>query len=176
MTTVKETTDRCNLDKVVVGSIWTRHDSGEVTKVEGNTVFLKNNKGDEWNITGQLVSSQFNFADQSEQDIKITRTEMIGILKDNRQTAMTVVYHKKPDGLAISKLLKDGQGNLTDRAWLIKINKIVLGEERTMIGHHYGSFDDHERLRFKEHGKGQRLIDTRTLKQVIVNCVSYTIK
>lgn len=176
MTTVKETTDRCDIAKIDIGSVWTRHDSGEVTGIEGNNVFLKNNKGDTWSISKTLVSSQFSFADQSDETIKVTRTEMIAILKANRQTAMTVVYHKKSDGKVISKLVKDGQQDLSDRAWLVKINKMIIGEERTMIGHHYGSFDEHERLRFREHGKGQRLIDTRTLKQVIVNQVNYTIK
>jgi hypothetical protein len=176
MTTVKESTDRCDISKVGVGSVWTRHDSGEVTSIVGTTIYLKNNKGDEWNITAPLVSSQFSFADQWDEDIKVTRTEMINILKSNRQTAMTVVYHKKPDGKKLAEILKGGQGEMTDRAWLIQMNKLVLGEERTMIGHHFGSFDEHERLRFREHGKGQRLIDTRTLKRVVVNCVNYTIK
>jgi len=176
MTTVKETTDRCDIDKVGVGSIWTRHDSGEVTEKVGNRIYVKNNKGDSWELTDTLVSSQFSFADQHEEEEKITRTEMINILKGNRQTAMTVVYHKKPDGKKLAAKLKDGQGTMTDRAWLIQMNKLILGEERTMIGHHYGSFDEHERLRFKEHGKGQRLVDTRTLKRVIVNCVDYTLK
>ena len=176
MTTTKESTDRCDVSKIGVGSIWTRHDAGEVTSIVGNTIYLKNNKGDEWNITAPLVASQFSFADQYDEDIKITRTEMIGILKLNRQTAMTVVYHKKPDGKIIAKELATGQDVITDRNWLIKINKLILGEERTMIGHHYGSFDEHERLRFREHGKGQRLIDTRTLKMIIVNQIRYTIK
>ena len=175
-TTVKESTDRCDIDKVRVGSVWTRHDSGYVTKIEGNTIHVKNNKGDEWSLTAPLVSSQFNFADQADENIKVSRTEMINIIKDNRQTAMTVTYHKKPDGKVVSKLLKDGQGDMTDRNWLIHINKIVLGEERVMIGHHFGSFDEHERLRFREHGKGQRLVDTRTLTELTVNRVNYTLR
>jgi hypothetical protein len=176
MTTVKETTDCCDIDKVQVGSVWTRHDSGEVTKIEGNTIHVKNNKGDVWTLTAPLVSSQFSFADQYEQEVKVSRTEMIGILKLNRQTAMTVVFHKKPDGKAISKELAAGQGEMSDRAWLIKINKLIAGEERTMIGHHYGSMDAHDRLQFREHGKGNRLVDTRTLTELVVNQVRYVIK
>jgi len=170
---MKETTDLCNIEKIQSGSVWTRHDSGEVVKVEGNDVYLKNNKGDVWTITKTLVASQFNFADQYEQTIELTRTELIILLKENRRTAMTVTFHKKPDGKAISKLLRDGQGSMTDRAWLIHINKILLGEERTMMGHHFGSFDDHERLRFREHGKGSKLVDTRTLTRIIVNQINY---
>lgn len=176
MPTVKESTDRCEIAKIEIGSVWTRHDAGEVTKIEGNTIHVKNNKGDVWTLSDTLVSSQFSFADQYDEGIKVTRTEMIAILKANRQTAMTVVYHKKPDGKLIAREIADGQGDLTDRNWLIKVNKLIKGEVRTMIGHHYGSFDEHERLRFNEHSKGPRLIDTRTLVKVVVNQVEYMIK
>ncbi|KKM21312.1 hypothetical protein LCGC14_1636700 [marine sediment metagenome] len=176
MTTVKEDTNRCDLSKIDIGSVFTRHDSGKVTGIRGDIVDLKNDAGQEWNITASLVEAQFCFADQADQEIKVTRTEMIKILKDNPQTAMTVVYHKKPDAGVVAKGVNHGQGTMSDRAWKSAVKKLIGGEERTMIGHHYGVMDTHDRLQFREHGKGSRNVDTRTLTSVIVRRVRYGLK
>jgi len=176
MTTVAETTDRCDVSKVKVGSVWTRHDSGKVVDIRGNNIDVKNDKGDTWQISANLVASQFSFADQSDEGIQINRTEMIALLKKHTQTAMTVTYHKKPDPKAIAKALADGQGGMTTRQWNKVVKDLVSGEERTMIGHHYGVMDTHDRLQFREHGKGHRLIDTRTITRLTVNRINYTLR
>lgn len=173
---VQETTDRCDISKLSIGSVWTRHDSGKVTSIVGNTIYVKNDKGDEWNLTASLVASQFSFADQYDEELKVTRTEMISILKDNPQTAITVVYRKKPDEGIIADALADGQEDMTPAAWKSKVKQLIAGEERIMVGHHYGQMDVHDRLMFREHGKGHRLVDTRTLKSIIVNKARYTLK
>ena len=165
----QETTDRCDTNKIKVGSVWTRHDSGKVTDIQGNSIFVKNDKGDEWSLTANLVASQFSFADQDDQEIKVTRTEMIAILKDNAQTAMTVVYKKKADAGVVADELAAGQGEVNNRAWKSRVKALIEGEERTMVGHHYGNMDSHDRLVFREHGKGTRLVDTRTLQSILVN-------
>lgn len=176
MTTTQETTDRCDIDKVQVGSVWTRHDSGKVIGIRGHKIDLRNDAGDTWEITSSLVERQFSFADQHEQKIAVSRTEMIGILKANVQTAMTVVYRKKPDAKAAAKELAGGQGSMTTRSWNKMVRDLFEGEERTMVGHHYGEMDSHDRLKFREHGKGHRLVDTRTLKKLIVNRIEYVLK
>lgn len=174
--TAEETTDRCDIAKIKEGSVWTRHDSGKVIGIRGNKIDVKNDKGDTWELTDLLVASQFSFADQSDQELKITRTEMIAVLKDNIQTAMTVVYKKKADVGVVASELAIGQNGQSDRAWKSKVKTLIEGVERVMVGHHYGTMDAHDRLQFREHGKGPRLVDTRTLQSVLVNRTQYVIK
>ena len=50
------------------------------------------------------------------------------------------------------------------------------GEERTMVGKHSGNYDEHRRLHFTASGEGNRLVDIRTLKKIIVNRMKYTVK
>ncbi len=173
---LEETTLSCDIAKVHIGSVWTRHDTGKVIDIQGTSIRIRNAAGQEWTITDTLVESQFSFADQHDQEVKVTRTEMINILKNCRQTAMTVVYHKKPDEGIIAKAVASGQGDLTDKQWKSVVKRLIQGEERTMIGCHYGGFDDHERLKFQEAGVGIRLVDTRTLMSVIVKRVFYRLK
>ena len=106
-------------------------------------------------------------------DMMKSHKDVLKVLKEQSVDILPLV---KVDGKLIAREVQAGQGDLSDRAFLIKINKLVLGEERTMLGHHYGVMDEFERLQFHEHGKGPRKIDTRTLKQGIVNQVNYTLK
>jgi len=175
-TTVQETNDRCDVSKVQIGDVWTRHDSGKVVGIRGHKIDLKNDNGDTWEISDSLVAKQFSFANQSDEEIKVSRTEMINILKDKKMTAMTVVYDKKPKESEVAKILATGQGDMAPRTWTSFVKKAIAGEERTMIGYHYGVMDDFDRLKFIEHGKGHRLVDTRTLKMLRVNRVTYVLK
>lgn len=175
-TSVQETNDRCDVSKVQIGDFWTRHDSGKVVGIRGHKIDLKNDAGDTWEITDTLVAKQFSFANQSDEEIKVSRTEMINILKDRKMTAMTLTFHKKADPKAAATILRGGQGNLSARNWNKLVKDTLEGEERTMIGHHYGVMDEHDRLKFIEHGKGHRLVDTRTLTMLRVNRVTYVLK
>lgn len=167
--TTKEVTVRCDARKVQVGSVFSRHSHGIVTKIQGQRFFLKNDIGIDWELAGDnILEGEFSFADQYEDESKESRTKVIEVLKENSHTACTVVFRKKADMKHMAKELAKGQGKLSDREWLKKVEELDAGELRTMEGYHTNSFDEHGRLRFNESGKGPRLIDPRTIESVIV--------
>jgi len=170
--------DPCTASKVKVGDLWTRHSAGEVTAIRGNSIMLKNTNGLEWSITSDILEKEFSFADQYDTEEKLSRTAVIEILVEAPQTAMTVCFNKKVDHKNVAKVLSEGQGELTARAWNKKVKETVGGEEAIVVGFHTRNFDEHRRLRFiKLGGKGgYRLVDPRTLQWVIVNRTKYVVK
>jgi len=180
-TSVEKTVHRCDANKVQVGSVFSRHSHGEVLAIQntmqGKTYSMRNEAGFEWVIRGEdILEHEFAFADQHDDEVKESRTKVIESLSDNRFTAMTICFNKKADHKDVAKALAEGQGDLSTRAWNKKVKDMMAGEERIMIGHSTGQFDEHQRLRFIEHGKGPRLVDTRTVRWLIVNRTRYVVK
>lgn len=171
-----ETQNRCDPKKLEVGDFFSRLSYGQITRIVGHSVHVKNSEGREWSIDDELVAAEFSIAGQYEQVLKVTQTEMIEFLLANRRTAMTVNFNKKPDEGDIAKVLAAGQGTQTDRAWKSKVKLALEGEERTAIGYHEGNLDERGRLRFYEHGTGMRLVDPRSLNWLVVGRARYEIK
>jgi hypothetical protein len=178
-----ETTNRCDHRKIRAGSVFSRHSHGTVVRVDydprvRDTVFtLRNETGFEWDIKGaNILEAEFSFADQFDNEVKESRTDVNKILAENRSTAMTVVYNKKPDPEHVAKELATGRGSMSEKEFEKKVAALMEGEERTIIGHHTGVFDDHQRLKFYEAGVGPRLVDTRTVKSVTVGRTKHVVK
>lgn len=173
----EETTSRCDAKQIAIGSIWSRHSYGTVTGRVGDRFTLRSEEGLEWDIDGaNIMEAQFSFADQQTQEIMESRSKINEILLSYRGTAMTVCYKKKAKTNDVAKALTEGQGDLKERAWNKKVKDLIEGEERIMVGHHNGSLDEHQRLKFTETGVGQRLVDTRTTQWVIVDRTKYIVK
>lgn len=181
-----ETRGRCDADKVKVGDTYTRHSVGTIKKIENvfnrqtqryeTVMMIENSNGDVWTVGKEIIGLEFSIAEQFDEEEAITRTRMIEILTEHPRTAMTVNFNKKPDPKAAAKLLEEGKGKLSSKAWNAKVAEAMAGEERTMVGYHALSFDEHRRLRFQETGKGQRLVDPKTLNWLIVDRVKYVLK
>ena len=66
------------------------------------------------------------------------------------------------------------------------VSDALVGEERTMVGRHYGSQDEFGRIRFidmeekkddtKDYDTRQRLVDPRTICWLILRGVKYKVK
>jgi predicted peptidase len=172
-----ETTHRCDAKKIAIGSVWSRHSYGTVVARTGNRFTLRDESGFEWDIDGaNILENQFSFADQFEQEISSSRTEINQVIMENRGIAMTICFKKKAKHTDVAKALAEGQGDMSDRAWSKHVKDLIEGEERVMIGHHSGVVDEHQRLKFIESGKGPRLVDTRTTQWVIVDRTKYVVK
>ena len=171
-----ESTSRCNPRLVKVGSVFSRHSFGVVTEVSGNRVGLRNDKGFEWHVDANIIEQEFSFADQFDTEEEVSRTRAIEVMSEHSHTAMTIVFRKQPDAKAVADTLKAGQGSMSDKDWKKLVAAQVAGEERTMIGHHSNSYDEHRRLHFSESGVGPRLVDPRTIESLIVNRVKYAVK
>jgi hypothetical protein len=175
--TSEETTARCDAKKINVGSVFSRRSHGVVVGIRADTFTLRNESGFEWDIRGaNILEEEFSFADQHDSDTKESRTAVIEALKLNPHTAMTICFHKKPDPKHIATELAKGQGDMKPRAWNSTVKKLMEGEERIMVGHSTGIFDEHQRLKFIEMTKGPRLVDTRTLKWMVVDRIKYVVK
>lgn len=172
-----ETTNRCDANKVKVGDTYSRHSFGIIKSIDpyNGSMTIENSNGNKWTIGKEIVALEFSIAEQFESEEKVSRTRMIEIMTEHPRTAMTINFNKKPDPKKIAKELEGGKGSDSAKDWNAKVKKLVAGEERTMIGYHTLSFDEHRRLRFQETGKGQRLVDPRTLNWMIVDRVKYVI-
>lgn len=172
-----ETTHRCDPKKVKVGDVYSRHSFGKVKAIDNfnGMMTIENANGDSWNIGKEVVALEFSFANQFEDEEKISRTRMIEIMIEHPRTAMTINFNKKADPKAAAKALEGGKGSLSQKDWQALVAANQVGPERTMIGYHTCSFDEHQRLRFQESDKGQRLVDPRTLNWMIVDRVKYTV-
>lgn len=180
-TKTTEPAERCDARKVKVGSVYSRQSFGIVTSV-GSKIGIKNEKNDGWEIDKEILEKEFSFADQFDKEEEVNRTQAIDVITDNPQTAMTINYNKAVDADDVAKALKSGQGSMSDKDWKALVKAQVAGEERTIIGHHFGGFDEHRRLQFFEidSSKGPeskfKLVDPRTVNSVIVNRTKYTVK
>ena len=173
----EETTSRCDSAKIAIGSVWSRHSYGTVTGRVGNRFTLRSEEGMEWDVDGaNIMEAQFSFADQHTQEIKESRSTINEMILANRGIAMTICYKKKAKHTDVAKALAEGKGDMSDRAWSKHVKDLIEGEERVMIGHHSGTLDEHQRLKFIESGKGPRLVDTRTTQWVIVDRTKYVVK
>lgn len=172
-----ETTNRCDASKVKIGSVWSRHSYGTVVARRGEEYTLRDETGFEWDVRGSnILENQFSFADQHEQELKVTRTELNQVIMDNRGIAMTVCFKKTPKHNEVAKELAAGQGTMSDRAWSKHVKELIEGHERVMIGHHGGVVDEHQRLKFTETGVGQRLVTMTHTQWVIVDRTKYVVK
>lgn len=173
---------RCDRNKVQIGSVFSRHSFGSVIGFErdqfGKRIAkLRNSTGYEWGVGEEILEQEFSFADQYDDEIKLSRTDILKILVENSHTAMTVVWRKKLDPKLVAKTLAAGQGAQSDKDWNKAVEAALEGESRTMIGHHFGSFNEHGRLKFEEHGEEhQKQIDPRTVDALIVGRVRYVVK
>jgi len=164
------------------GAIWTRHSKGTVQNVVGPRIELRNSQGEEWSIDRSIFEKEFTVADCSFSQQIVSRTTLIDIITNAAQTAMTVRFRKKLDEKSYSEkvleyALQVAGDDMTQAAFKKAVRQELQGEERTMLGYHERSFDEHGRLRFidMEPGGGLRLIDLRTVEYAIVNGVEYTV-
>lgn len=95
---------------------------------------------------------------------------------------MTVYFRKKPEHKTLTGLVTELLDGNINRPGLRKLSTMLkeatAGEERTMIGRHYGVSDEFGRLRFTamEKDGGLRLIDPRTVEWAIIDGVKYELK
>lgn len=180
---------RSDAKKAKQGSVWSRHSFGTVDHRIGGGLSIRNLQGLDWAIDQGLIEAEFSFADQWDVDVSLSRTKLLEILMKRTWTAMTVKFRKKVDMKEAANALfpQDNQGagwNHDAKLWRERVETVMAGEERTMEGYHHGDLDPHGRLVFQEivsePGKPpveqRRLVDPRTVFQVIVSRTRYTVE
>jgi len=134
----------------------------------------------------KVLSSAHDFAKEE----KITKTQLAEIFMANPRVAMTVCFFKQVKEADITaEIIKAYEGS-TIKTMEAAIKKAVKrgleGEERVMVGRHYGASDDFGRVHFidmevvkdgtKDYDTRMRLVDPRTLQYLIVNNIKYNLK
>ena len=164
------------------GDKWSRHSYGEVVRGNLRSIEVKNEHGLQWSIDADLFEKEFNVADQFQSVEKVNRTEMVEKITAAARLVMTVHFRKKPEHKTlvdiVTKLLDSDLSRPKPRALSALLKTATAGEERTMVGRHYGVSDEFGRLRFTamEKNGGLRLIDPRTVEWAIIDNVKYELK
>jgi len=174
--------EKSNAATLKRGDKWSRHSYGEVVDSNRQSVLVKNENGLEWSIDAGLFEKEFNVADQFQSVVKVNRTEMVEKIVASARLVMTVNFRKKPEHKTlvetVTRLLDGELSRPKPRALSSLLRDATAGEERTMVGRHYGTTDDFGRLQFTamERGRGLRLIDPRTVEWAIIDSVKYELK
>lgn len=174
---------------IKIGDKFSRLSYGEVTDVNGDSIFLKNEFGLQWSISKDIFDKEFNLASPYASEEAVSRTRLTEIILENTGVIMTVNFNKKVDEKVIKgaldsivELTKRGEGvntkNLT--------KEILTGEERIIVGRHNHHIDEMGRLQFvdmelardesKEYDVRLRKVDPRTVNWVIVKNIKYKLK
>lgn len=167
-----------------------------VVKVVGDEVQLKTDSGEDIILNKGYVESLLTSASQYEREEKLNRTDIINIFLKSPGVAMAVNYNKQvkeKDALEAMKSIYPNKGgkmlsevDYTKKAKEI-LSSVVVGEERTMIGRHYGSVNEFGRMPFIDMEKMKdpakpdydtRLsqVDPRTINWMIVRGTKYIVK
>lgn len=179
-------------NEVKVGDILSETQFYTVTGVKDGRVNLNTDKGEGITVDTSYAHNLLHSASDFSEVKKVTRTDLAEIFISHSRMAMTVNYNKqvKPDDVAsnIAELHGDLTLGMTQADFKKKVKKALTlkGEERTMVGRHYGSPDINGRVHFidmeierdaeKEYDTRQRLVDPRTLNYVIVDNVKWQAK
>lgn len=162
----------------------------KVEKVSGDKVQLQMDNGESVVLNQGYVDSFLTSADQFSKTEKITRTEMAELIMSHPRLVMTVNYNKQVKAVDVIAEIEEMYQNSTPKEITTKlkksVNKALTGEERLIVGRHYGTKDSGGRLQFidmneakdltKDYDTRQRLVDMRTLNWAIINDVKYTVK
>jgi hypothetical protein len=173
---------KSNARQLKRGDKWSRHSYGEVVDFRPGAVTVRNEHGLEWTIDASLFEKEFNVADQYAKVEKVNRTEMVEKITAAARLVMTVHFRKKPEHKTLTNLVTELlDGNISrpgPRKLSTMLKEATAGEERTMIGRHYGVSDEFGRLRFTamEKDGGLRLIDPRTVEWAVIDGVKYELK
>lgn len=185
MTTATETrsSKKSSAHKLKGGDKWSRHSYGTVVSKGYQSITVENETGLRWEIGNDIFEQEFTVANQYADTVKVTRTEMVEKIVSAARICMTVNFRKKPDHkdlVAYVESVLDGSvpRPKSSRALSMALKNATAGEERTMVGRHYGASDEFGRLQFTamESGGGLRLIDPRTVEWAVIDNVRYELK
>lgn len=184
-----------NFKKLVKGTKLSETQFYTVEKVQGDKVQLRNDYDEPIVVDSNYAEKCLVSADQFDSEKVMSRTDITNLFLASTSTALTVNYNKQVKEDEVKKQLYDLYPNkggkiLSEADFKKKVaaalSGALTGEERTMVGRHYGSQDEFGRVRFidmeevkdpkKDYDTRQRLVDPRTINWVILRGVKYVVK
>lgn len=181
--------------KLKVGAKLSETQFYSVKGINGNRVQLQNDSGDVITVDEKYAEACLVSAEEVQTEKTMSRTDLTNLFLTSTNVALTVNYNKQVDQKEVTKQLhalypNKGGKILSEADYQKKVNALLTsalaGEERTMVGRHYGNQDEFGRVRFidmeqtkdpsKDYDTRQRLVDTRTINWLILRGVKYTAK
>lgn len=148
----------------------------KVVKVSGNKIKVRNQRGLEFGIDKPIVEEGLYSANQHDEVVRVTRTELVQILAGAGDSVFTVNFNKKVD----PKKLRDIVNSPDVVVKTIKdAEKILLGEERTMVGHLISNDSIAGRFQvqdLEDESTYPKQVDQRTINWVILRNTRYEVK
>lgn len=166
-----------------------------VDKVMTDKIIVVNEDNQKIELPKRYVEKCIVASDYVEKTQIMSRTDLTNLFLSSANVIMQVTYHKKVDIKEVEKkvaaLYPNKSGKILSEADFKKqvnalLQSALEGEERTMVGRHYGTQDEFGRVRFidmeqtkdpsKDYDTRQRLVDTRTITCLILRGVKYCVK
>jgi hypothetical protein len=181
---------RTNFSKLKVGDVISETQYYKVVKIAGDRTQLKNDLGEDIILNKSYLEDCVDVADQYTEEKVVSRTEATQMFLSHPYTAMTVNFNKQVKKEDVVKEIMEAYENSTPKEFNTKAKAAVAkglgGEERTMVGRHYGHQDEFGRINFidmnivkdetKDYDTRYRLVDPRTINWLIVKGVKYKVK
>lgn len=181
--------------KLKVGSKLSETQYYEVSKLGNSEVHLRNDLGEDIIVDSKYAEKCLISADQFTNEKNMSRTDITNLFLSSTNVVLTVNYNKQVKEDEVKKQLyalypNKGGKILSESEYKQKIaatiTEALVGEERTMVGRHYGSQDEFGRVHFidmeqtkdtsKDYDTRQRLVDPRTINWLILKGVKYKVK
>jgi len=168
---------------VKVGEFMTLFNYYKVEHIDDEYVNVADEKGNRLRISKGIVSNSMHSTDQYAKSEKVTRTRLAQIMEGVGHAAFRVTFQKQVTPTAVADELEDR--DLSTKAKRRKVvNELMKGEVRVMHAKLKRSFEDDIEMelgRYKvidleksEPGKpAPRLVDTRTVSELVVEGVRY---
>jgi hypothetical protein len=151
---------------------------------------LKTDDGQDVEIGKEYIEQCLVSADEFKTQKTVTRTEAANIFQSNPLIAMTVNFNTKVKEVDVLKEVMDAVGSASikniEGAVKSAIKKAINGEERTIVGRHYGELNEFGRMNFidmeaqkdttKNYDTRFRQVDPRTINWLIIKGVKYNVK
>lgn len=166
-----------------------------VEKIVGNALLVRNEDNELIELPQKYVEKCLVSSDEVTTTKTMSRTDLVNLFLASSNVILTVTYNKKVDEKEVKKVLhglypNKGGKILSEADYQRKINDALKsaleGEERTMVGRHYGTQDEFGRVRFidmeqtkdpaKDYDTRQRLVDPRTISCLILRGIKYCVK
>lgn len=165
-----------------------------VVKVGREKVQVQNDHGEMIVLDKPYVETCVNSSLQFTEEKAITRTDAAAMFIACSSVALTVNFNtqvKEKEAKEAMYELYPNKGKMVSEADFKKaidasVKSIINGEERTMIGRHYGSVNEFGRVNFvdmeatkdstKDFDSRMRQVDPRTINWMIIKGIKYKVK
>ena len=191
---------RSDPKKIQDGDILSELQHYTVIDICDDAIRIRNERGEKFTISNNIVKNGIYTANQYTSTETLSRTEVIEQFITHTGVAMTVNFNKQKKEADVKKELYDMYAKKGGKIISFAAHKkncntltktIFTGEERTMLGRHYGHIDERGRIQFidmkqpikytetkegYQYDTRQRLVDPRTINWLIVKNVKYVVK